>query len=266
MDGMMGMFDKIRERVRAKGTADRSSLVRSYQCDVCQDHGVVVTRPDGISVLAVCECQPPVTPEVVQARLGIPKGLRDATFTSFNPRPSLTEVDQLDLKELVLAAKAFSMGQAEEVWFTMSGTKGWGKTHLAYAILNGRIFNPEWGRIGRCATGPSILAELRAGYDDGSYEDVMESFQSTPLLILDDLGAEYQKASRDGAASWADEQLHRILDHRYVEEMETVITTNVHDSKLNPRIRDRMMDEGTGLCRVFDLALPSYRSGKVVTV
>ena len=213
-----------------------------------------------------CECVSKPTVEELQKKLRIPMGLRGATIESFKPRPELTDEQMNELAAAVIEAKDFMMGRAENKWLTLAGTKGWGKTHLVFAILNGRIANPEWGPIGRWATGPMLLAELRAGYDSGEYEMSMKSYQETPLLVLDDLGGEYHRSGPGGQSSWADEQLYRVLDHRYVEEMETVITTNVRDdSVIHPRLRDRIMDTGTGLCKVFTLSLPSYRSGWIVT-
>jgi DNA replication protein DnaC len=262
----------LKARVEARGDSPPASPPAPIipACPKCNDQKLIgVARAEGDFESPIryvhCECVPPVTFEVKQDRLKIPTGLRDATFSSFKPRKHLLAAEKAALKNVAQAAQSLAAGEADFRWLTLAGAKGWGKTHLAFAILNGRIAHPEWGPIGRWATGPGLLAELRAGYSDDTYEAVMAGYQRTPLLILDELGGEYHKAGGDGLASWADEQLYRVLDHRYVEQMETVITMNVKGDAVHPRLRDRIMDTGTGLCRVFELGLPSYRSGRVVT-
>jgi DNA replication protein DnaC len=53
--------------------------------------------------------------------------------------------------------------------------------------------------------------------------------------VLDDLGTE-------NATPWAREKLYQIINHRYSEQMPTVITTNVEIRKIDERIVSRMLD------------------------
>ena len=106
-------------------------------------------------------------------------------------------------------------------------------------------------------------ASLRASYDTDTYEQVQDMYKTAPLLVIDDLGTEYRK-STGGGLSWAEEQLYQIVDYRYRERLETVVTSNTDMESLDERIADRLLDVGSGAVVTCNLVIPSYRSGKVL--
>ncbi len=63
----------------------------------------------------------------------------------------------------------------------------------------------------------------------------MEDARNCPVLLLDDLGSEKR-------SPWTDEQLYRLLNHRYNEGLPTVNASNVLLNRLEPRIPSRMRD------------------------
>jgi len=73
--------------------------------------------------------------------------------------------------------------------------------------------------------------------------------RSARLLILDDLDTR-------NASSWAREKLYQILNHRYMAELPTVITTANTLDAIDERIRSRLLD--TRLCTFFGILAPAY--------
>jgi DNA replication protein DnaC len=73
----------------------------------------------------------------------------------------------------------------------------------------------------------------------------MEDARSCPVLLLDDLGSEKR-------SPWTDEQMYRLLNHRYNEGLPTVVASNVLLEELEPRIASRMQD--SSLAQVVLLA------------
>src|SRR4029078_3601947 len=69
---------------------------------------------------------------------------------------------------------------------------------------------------------PDLLDHLRATFDPTNgvaYDDRFSAIRNSPLLVLDDLGTE-------NTTPWAREKLYQIFNHRYNEQLPTVITSN----------------------------------------
>ena len=159
------------------------------------------------------------------------------------------------------AALKFARGEAGFTWLVLFGGPGTAKTGLAVAVMNERLAHPEWGLpVGVYAKAPDFLEDLRRGFRDDSHDALMEAYRLADLLVLDDLGAEYRKRQDDGM-SWADEQLYRLLDHRWEEARPTVVTMNRNPRHVEKRIRDRLLDTKGGFSAVFAFTRESQRSG-----
>lgn len=82
---------------------------------------------------------------------------------------------------------------------------------------------PLYGRArftGSPASGFNPQSEVR-------YDELFEQLRTTPLLILDDLGAQSR-------TPWAQEKLFQLLNHRYNAHLATVVTTNQRLEDLGP--------------------------------
>ena len=148
-------------------------------------------------------------------------------------------------------------------FLTFIGDTGRGKTHLAFAIGWESI---EHGDDVRYYQIESLLDTLRSSYgtpqnrnythnfdDSGAYDKIMKTLKEVSVLILDDLGA--QKRSE-----WETAKLDELIDYRYVNEMDTVFTTNLELKHLTPRIASRL-SEGN----VIKLTTPAdYRQVKAI--
>ena len=137
-------------------------------------------------------------------------------------------------------------------WLVMTGPPGTGKTHLALAIANHRI--AEHGEAAIFVTAPDLFDFLRASFastSDYQFNDYFDAVRTCPLLALDDLGVEKQ-------SDWVREKLFQLLNHRYAEQLPTVITSNVDIGRLDARLESRLKD--TSVVKTLDFgALPDYR-------
>lgn len=127
-------------------------------------------------------------------------------------------------------------------WVVLTGAPGTGKTHLLAATTNRLLATdnrPMYTIV------PELLRYLRSLIGTDSMESRFEQIRDMDVLLLDDLGAEYE-------TDWALERLYLIFDHRYRHQMPTVIATNLAVENLTMRIASRAQDRA--LSRVIVMA------------
>lgn len=187
---------------------------------IMADHNMDLT-----TVLAAEPPPEPVTAlEVADAR--IPRRYRDAL--AGHPRVSAW------VEEIAAAGRpgpGGAPGIAHGPSLLIAGPTGTGKTYQAYGAIRsllGAGVRLRWAAI--------TTAELHANLRPRQGHDGERRFQElarSPLLLLDDLGA--AKASE-----WTEELTYRLIDHRYVHELPTLITTNVPIADLRTAVGDRV--------------------------
>ena len=199
-----------------------------------------------------CVCQRDVLAARRTARLRSLSNLdvvADKTFETF-----IIDRPHLDERQLSILRSSYELAvnfaQEPEGWLLFQGNYGSGKTHLAVAIANYRL---ELGEPVLFMTAPDLLDHLRATFGPETpieYDELFERIRTTPLLILDDLGAESPTA-------WAQEKLYQLINHRYLHRLPTVFTTNSDLNRIDPRIRSRLVDKS--LTRSITMPLPDFR-------
>jgi DNA replication protein DnaC len=169
--------------------------------------------------------------------------LKRLTFDNLIPQGrSGTAASQQKFETAYNAAKEFSANP--EGWLVFIGPSGCGKTHMASAIANERISK---GFPVFFITAADLLDHLRSAFNPESevtYDRLFEQVRNAPLLILDDLGAHADKP-------WSKEKLDQLLNHRFNNELPTVITATPPTEQLGDRLVNRITDPR--LCRVFQI-------------
>jgi DNA replication protein DnaC len=175
--------------------------------------------------------------------------LHGLSFGNFSDRKGegLSPQDMQSLDKAFRAALDFA--ENPQGWLVFTGPFGCGKTHLAAAIANLRN---EKGKPPIFMTSIELLDHLRATFNPESkvrFDRRFEEFQTTRLLILDDLGTE-------SMTPWVKERLYQLFNARYNAKLATVITTSKSVDEIDARIRSRMLD--TRLCKIYGITAPSY--------
>jgi len=176
--------------------------------------------------------------------------LKGLTFDNFQKRGrvGLGGLQGDSLENAYNQAQIFA--ERQQGWLLITGRYGCGKTHLAAAIANHAI---KAGVSTLFLTVPDLLDWLRYAYSgvEMSFEDRFQEIRNIPLLILDDFGTQ-------NATAWAQEKIFQIMNHRYVNQLATVITSNMPINDLEGRIRSRVQDPN--LVTVVNILAPDYRN------
>jgi DNA replication protein DnaC len=232
------------------GSNGSATATPTWRCPVCKDAGwvrmeVPVGHPN-FGRLIHCECRFSEQAEREREqlrRLSNLDGFTRHTFDDFEHVPGTEEAFDVAL--------AFARDpDPEHRWLYLRGGVGVGKTHLAVATAleirerNGSVY---------FAVVPDLLDHLRATFDPTrgvAYDDRFNQIRGAPLLVLDDLGTE-------NTTPWAREKLYQIINHRYVERLLTIVTSNQSHDKIDERILSRLLD--THLTRDIHIDAADYR-------
>lgn len=126
----------------------------------------------------------------------------------------------------------------------ISGNAGCGKTMLSSIIINERAY---LNKPSHFYTVTDLLEDLRDFDNPLRRAEKLRSVQTTPCLVIDDLGAEYQ-------TEWVASTLFSILDARYKNELMTVINSNFSLDYISTRIKgyhgERIVRRIRELCAV----------------
>ncbi|MDD4923366.1 MAG: ATP-binding protein [Dehalococcoidales bacterium] len=239
---------------RAGNTEDSSNINKEpfllSDCPACRGAGFVYPllpsgKPD-YSRVVPCKCLCKSTNksrQIVLEKYSNIGSLKRLSFDNLIPQGrSGSAASQQKFEAIYNAAKEFAANP--HGWLVFIGPSGCGKTHIAAAIANERI---NKGFPVFFITAADLLDHLRSAFNPESevtYDRLFEQVRNAPLLILDDLGAHSDKP-------WAREKLDQLLNHRFNNELPTVITTTPPIEQLGDRLINRITDPR--LCQVFKM-------------
>jgi len=210
-----------------------------------------------------CVCQRDEIARRQAERLRQLSGLSDTelarwTFSSFDPGASKPNgAGKTDTTRAVRGILETCMEYAVNPagWLVLQGGVGTGKTHLAYAIAGAVLGR---GVSVYAHTTPDLLDQLRAGYKDDTYDQLMSDLKDVPLLVLDDLGAERN-------TEWAAQALFQVINHRYSKRLPLVVTTNLNLAEarqMDARMVSRLLEganQADGWTRVLTMPCGDFR-------
>jgi DNA replication protein DnaC len=231
-------------------SAEPDPAAAEDSCPVCKGARFVYPRlPSGkpdYSHVVPCKCAKQNSSEERRerlqsySRLGL---LTRLTFATMNPLGKSSDPDvQTKFNQAFQSARAFA--SEPKGWLILAGPSGSGKTHLAAAIANQCI---EKGRPAFYVTAPDLLDHLRSSFSPASetpFDEFFEQVRNAPLLVLDDMGIQ-------SSTPWAKEKLDQLLNHRFSNQLPTVIVSIAPIDSLDERIRTRLLTPG--FCQIFEL-------------
>jgi DNA replication protein DnaC len=235
------------------GTDDISIAPAEAKCPICKDAGWIrldapVGHPNFARIIP-CQCQAELRDEKRTEELRKLSNLdafAERDFAAFDPKIE-------GVGDAYSAAVAYA--RSPHGWLFFHGNCGVGKTHLATSIAIYAMENQKTSVL--FAVVPDLLDHLRATFhpDSGvAYDERFAQVRNAHLLVLDDLGTE-------NTTPWAREKLYQIFNHRYNEQLPTVVTSNQDFKKIDDRVLSRLLD--TRLTTYVHVDAEDYRRRRV---
>lgn len=206
-----------------------------YLCPDCHD--------TGYQDRAVCHC--------------LKQALTDAAFSRFDlsPQARLENFDTFELKyyadakpvhgpsprRYMAAMKKLMEGYCADFEshhdnYLFYGAPGLGKTFLSNCVANALI---EAGKNVIYITAEHLIDLVREAVQNGDSHTLSDSLSDCDLLIIDDLGAEYQTA-------FSDDQLFQIINDRILSNGRMLISSNLSPKQIQTRYNTRLASRMIG--------------------
>lgn len=222
----------------ARWPAGASTLAQAPTCNQCDGSGWARTKdPRGIARVSRCSCW---LAKQDTFAAGVPIEFRDSQLGNYQETPSNRHA--LDFARRWIADGARDV----YVW----GPVGTGKTRLAASLLN-EVFRSL--RAGYFVRVPMLLLRLQPS--DVEHSDLFWRCSETPVLVLDDLGAE-----RETATDFTRRTLLMLYEERGDRGLRTIWTSNKSLSELGDFMQDeRLVSRIAGRADILKLAGADWR-------
>jgi len=223
---------KIKELLlKAKLPADYLDPI--YSCKTCLDTGV---NDD-----SRCECYKSAVKKFAAEEINSKSPLTLTGFESFDvelyPDEKVSDKqDGYNIRNIMRDNFDVCKSYAEDfhlpnTGLLLSGKTGLGKTHLSLAIAGkvlDRGFNAVYG------SAPDLFRKIENEHFGRGQGNTMDSLQSAELLVLDDIGAEFE-------SKFYTDVFYNLLNSRLNLGNATIINTNLTMSELKQRYGDRIV-------------------------
>lgn len=207
----------------------RTYLDEAYYCAVCKDTGV---RDN-----ARCGCFMEIVRRLASAEVNKTSPIKLCGFGSFDLSLYPDETDQalgINIRRAMRHNMEFCMKYAEDFHLPcdgilMRGKTGLGKTHLSLSIAN-EVLKLGYSVI--YGSAPDLFRKVEREHFGREAVGETELLHQTNLLIIDDLGAEFDSPFYQSV-------LYNLINTRFNSGYPTIVSTNCELSELQKRYGDR---------------------------
>lgn len=224
---------RMRELLRSHGYPE-DYLDPIYNCKKCHD--------TGMGENGRCSCYNDVLKMIASNELSksLPMGLTcfesfDLSLYSDQPK---TELKNKSPRDIMKQNYDFCVSYAEDFLIPgdsifMTGGTGLGKTHLSLSVAKKVIeknYSVVYGSV------PDLLRKIKNAHFNKTEDDaeVMNTLKECDLLLLDDLGAEFESQFYVSC-------LYELINTRLNYGRPTIVNTNLTGTELKKRYSDRIV-------------------------
>ena len=137
----------------------------------------------------------------------------------------------------------------------MQGATGLGKTHLSLAIAN-EVLNKGYYAV--YVSAPTILSRLENShfdYNSNEEEHLMQTLTDCDLLIIDDLGTEFQ-------TPYSKTTIYNLFNNRILKRKPVIINTNLSIREIQDAYSQRFVSRIIGECDRLEFLGKDIRAQK----
>lgn len=230
----LALQEELRQLLAQAGETARDFEPRFF-CEQCKD--------TGYTQQGLCRCHQVLLKEIACRRLCEDSAMRPASFEELKLAyyPDTAGEDAPSPRQRMEGVITYCKRYAEDFSLTspsllLRGPTGTGKTHVSLAIARRAAeqgYHVVYGPVQK------LLRQLERehfGRDEGESEELL---CHCDLLILDDLGAEF-------ASPFYASCLYTILNARLLQQLPTIISTNLNMQQIQERYGDAIASRVMG--------------------
>jgi DNA replication protein DnaC len=221
---------KIKELL-IKANLPHDYLEPIYSCEICRDSGTTET--------GCCKCYTDIVRRLTAEEINTRSPLAITTFDSFELEfypDTKSESSAATMREIMRRNLMFCKDYAENfhlpgTGLLFSGRTGLGKTHLSLAIA-GKVIDNGFHVI--YGSAPDLFRKIENEHFGREQGDTMTTLQSAQLLVLDDIGAEWDSGFYVSV-------FYNLLNSRLNSRLPLIISTNLNLMELEKRYDERIV-------------------------
>lgn len=221
--GLVKLYEFQKERhhcLECPGLSACPNMMKGYQPEAVISRGSIDLHYRACSLKEEVEQQK--LQQQLMKSLYVPRDILDASFESLDRS---TEREEASRKALAFAMSASPGEEGQGLYFY--GKFGVGKTHMMGAIMNALKSRKIESLI---VYTPDFFREMKQAIGDGTFQEKLDMVKQAKVLILDDIGAET-------ISGWIrDDVLGAILQHRMLEKLPTLFTSNYDYEELEEHL------------------------------
>lgn len=201
-----------------------------YSCELCSDTGIYRGK--------LCECHIKLLKSISSSDLSCGSLLATSTFDSFDTSlysdkkdPSLGYSPREYMKAAFSMIKSFAENfSSASPSFLFCGSTGLGKTHLALSVMNTLT---DRGHNCFYSTAWNILKRMQNEHF-GKGDDISDELSSSELVIIDDLGSEFETAFSKAA-------VYELINDSLLRSRPMIIITGLTLPELEQRYGQKVI-------------------------
>lgn len=220
--------DKINKLLVANGFSV-DFLDKIYTCTICKDTGVSDNK--------ICSCKHALARKIECDKLNSASTIPLTSFDSFNLSFYDDVAGEKGMSPYRIMTKNFDFCKKYAENFhipyesiLMRGKTGLGKTHLSLAIANEVIKN---GYSVIYGSAPELFRKMeQEHFNSSSNSQTLELLESADLIIIDDLGAEFE-------SKFYSAKLYELVNYRLGCGKPMIFNTNLEINEIQQRYGER---------------------------